>query len=293
MVKLDIVLYSNCAGRIITNMFKKHIYTNDKFTINHITNYVNLNKKLDISHIQILKNCDVFVYQPFNQDYTYSEYDISNMKKYLKPECIILKLNYYRFKGFWFESTYEPYISYNNYHFHSDIKHYGLHNSFTNFNGNKKDIIDKINNISIDKEKFFSYFREELDNFKKIDDNSDIKMYDFFINNYKRLRLFNDPFHPTNIFFYEIFRQLVFNLTGHLLVSEDTEFINLLNDSELTHWSLPILPIIRKFLDIETSEIICVFYPPENGDKKLYINIYDYYYIRLSKINFQNYLNGL
>jgi len=45
------------------------------------------------------------------------------------------------------------------------MKYYGLHNSFINFNSNKKDIIDKINSISINKEKFFTYFKGELDNF--------------------------------------------------------------------------------------------------------------------------------
>lgn len=289
---MNVVIYSNCAGNIITNMFNKHIYTKDKFIIKYIVNYEHLDKTLDLSHKQTLENCDVLMYQPFNQHYTYSEYNITNIKKYLKPSCIILKINYYRFKGFWFESEYKPYNFYNNYKF-LDMKYYGLHNSFINFVGGKQDIINKINNISIDKEKFFTYFREELNNFKKIDDNSDVKMYDYFINNYTKKHLFHDVFHPTNTFFYEIFRQLVFKLTGYELIVEDIEFISLFNDIEMTHWSLPILPSIKHFLEIETPEVICVFYAPGYANKKLYMNIYDYYYIRLSKKNFENYLKEL
>jgi hypothetical protein len=201
---MNVILYSNCAGNIITHMFNKHNFTKDKFIINYIVNYENLDKTLDRSHIQMLRNGDVFMYQPFNQNYTQSEYDISNLKKYLKQTCIILKINYYRFKGFWFESEYKPYNDYKTYKF-LDIKYYGLHNSFIGFNGVKQDIIEKINSLIIDKERFDTYFREELDNFKKLDDNSDVKMYDYFIKNYTTKHLFHDVFHPTNLFFYEMF----------------------------------------------------------------------------------------
>jgi hypothetical protein len=289
---MNIVLYSNCSGNIIKNMFDRHIYTKDKFIINYIINYENLDKILDISHIEMLKNCDFFLYQPFNQLYTHSEYDISNLKNYLKQSCIILKINFYRFKGFWFESEYKPYNSYNNYKF-LNMKYYGIHNSFINFNGSKEEIIEKINNLKINKEEFLIYFKEELNNFMKIDNNSDIKMYDYFINNYKSKHLFHDIFHPTNLFFYELFRQLVFKLTSYELIFEDMEFINLFNDIEMTHMALPILPIIKEILEIKKLDDIWIFYPPEYGDKKIYMNVYDYYYIRLSPINFQNYLDKL
>ena len=35
------------------------------------------------------------------------------------------------------------------------------------------------------------------------------------------------------------------------------------------------------------------FFAPEFADKKLYMDVYDYYYIRLSHENFQTYLNEL
>ena len=285
---INILLYSNCHGGIIKAMFEKHIYTKDKFKINYFYNYENLDKKLDLSHKSMLENSDIFIYQPFNKQHSYSEYDISALKKYLKPDCIILKINYYRFKGFWFESEYKPYNSYKNYNFAPDAKYFGIHNSFFNFYGNKEETIDRINNVYIDEEKFLKYFKEELDNFKKIDDNSDVRMYEYFINNYKNKHLFNDGFHPTNLFFYEIFRQIVFKLTGHELIIEDIEFINLFNNIELTHWSLPILPKVKKILDIKTPDIIHVFY-----ENKKCMSVYDYYYIRLSQTNFQNYLDKI
>lgn len=286
---MNIVIYSNCHGRIIKAMFEKHIYTKDKFIINYIINYENLDKNFDPSHKNMLEKCDVFMYQPFNKQHSYSEYDIYELKKYLNSKCIILKINYYRFKGFWFESEYKPYNSYNGFNFAPDIRYYGIHNSFINFNGNKEETIYKINNVNINEEIFLKYFKEELNNFKIIDDNSDVTMYEYFINNYKTKNLFHDSFHPTNLFFYEIFRQIVFKLTNYRLVIEDNDFINIFANIELTHWSLPILPKIKKILDIKTSDIVHVFY----GDNKKCMSIYDYYYIRLSHTNFKNYLNEL
>jgi len=281
---MNIVIYSNCHGEIIKAMFENHIYTKNKYKINYIVNYENLDKEMDISHKQMLENCDIFLYQPFNKIYSYSEYDINKIKNILKPYCILLRFNYYRFKGFWFESSHKPYDCYDLYKFATD-KYSGIHNSFINFNGDKTEMIEKINNIHINEDRFLEYFKEELENFELIDTNSDVKMYEYFIKNYENRTLFNDGWHPTTLFFYEIFRQLVFKLTGHELDAEDNEFVNLFDDIDLTHWSLPILPQIKKILDIKTPDTINIFY----GDKKRIMSIYDYYYIRLSEKNLETY----
>ena len=206
----NIVIFSNCAGNIIKNMFEKHSFTKDKYFIHYIANYENLDKQnIDDSHISLLNNCDIFMYQPLNQDYSTSEYDITNIKKYLHANTIILKINYYRFRGFWYNSEYKPYNKYNNYQF-VNMNYYGIHDSFINFNTtNKNDIIDKINNIQIPRDELLLFFDNELTKFKIIDDNSDVDMFEYFINNYKIKQLFHDPFHPTNLFFYEMFRQII------------------------------------------------------------------------------------
>jgi len=289
----NIVIFSNCAGNIIKNMFQKHFYTKDKYLVNHIINYENLNKdNIDNYHISLLNNCDIFIYQPLNQSYTNSEYDITKIKNYLNENTIILKINYYRFKGFWYDSDYNPYSSYKKFQF-STGKYYGIHNSFIDFNTtNINDVINKIDNIEISKDKFLLYFNNELEQFKIIDNNSDVNMYEYFINNYKNKQLFHDYFHPTNLFFYEIFRQIIFKLNNYELIYEDQYFLKLIDDIEMTHWALPILPIIKNILELKLDENIYVFYPPDYADKKLYINIYYYYFIRLSHQNFQNYLEN-
>lgn len=118
-------------------------------------------------------------------------------------------------------------------------------------------------------------------------------MYDYFLNNYKMKHLFHDPFHPTNFFFYEIFRQIIIKLYNYELKFEDHDFINLLNNIEMTHWALPLLPIVKKILEINLNEYIYVFFPPDYGDLKIFMDVYDYYYIRLSEQNFKKYLDNL
>jgi hypothetical protein len=290
----NVLIYSNCAGNIIKHLFERHNYTKDKYKINYIYNYENLHKEvLDNEHINLLNNCDIFIYQPFNKDYSESEYDITEIKKYLNNNTIIIKISFYRFRGFWYNSKYKPFNNHNNYKF-SENQFYGIHDSFKNYESeNKQDIIKKINNIDISIEELSKFFINEIIKLKNIDDNSDVDMFDYFIKNYKDKHLFHDTFHPTNIFFYEIFRQLILKLDNYELPIEDNNFMSSLNDIEMTHWASPILPIIKNILELKLDECIYIFHAPHHADKKLYMNVYDYYYIRLSHNNFQNYLNNL
>lgn len=283
----NIVIFSNCAGGIIKHIFEKHSFTKDKYSVYCIANYENLNKQnMDDTHLYALNNCDILIYQPLNKEYTESEYDIVNIKSCLKEDVVILKINYYRFRGFWYNSEYKPYNNYNNYEF-LNMHYYGIHDSFINYNTtNKREVIDKVNNIQISREELLLFFQNELAKLKKIDDNSDINMFDYFIKNYKTKHLFHDPFHPTLLFFYEMFRQIIMKLEHYELMFEDTDFIHTLNDIEMTHWALPILPIVKNILELKLEVSIYIF----PFDKKLYMDVYDYYYIRLSPENFTHYL---
>lgn len=118
-------------------------------------------------------------------------------------------------------------------------------------------------------------------------------MTDYFLRHYKTKHLFHDPFHPTNTFIYEMFRQFIFKLTNHILPDDDPEFVK--QTCEMTTWAQPILPQIIKLLDMQQDlfEYCYKFEPPKLGEKMIYINIYDYYYIRLSTNNFDKYLSKL
>lgn len=88
-------------------------------------------------------------------------------------------------------------------------------------------------------------------------------MYNFVKLNYNNNLLFFDPFHPTNIFFYEIFRQLVKQFLNHELPAKDLDFLNkpIIKGIEMTHWTIPILPLIKTILKLNYEDIIPCFHP--------------------------------
>lgn len=235
----SILFFSNCHGNIIKIMFE--YYLNQK--INYISNFLNITEDITDEHINFIKNCDIFIYQPFNNLST-SKYSPEYILPLLKDGVITIKVNYYRFHGFWPDSNYSVYNEHKLFKY-SILYNCGMHDSFKDLNlydyDNIKNKIDSIELPNYD----FSYYLEKL---KELDTNSDVKMYDYFINNYKNLHLFHDGYHPTNIFIYEIFRQLILKIKNINLKENDFDFINIFKDNELTHWAIPILPIVKNII---------------------------------------------
>ena len=128
----NILIYSNCHGGKIYEMFHLHKETSN-FTVRFISNYEELqNQRVSPLHLEWLRECDYFIYQPFNKTFSDSEYDIQQIQHYLKPSCNVFRINYYRFKGFYFESNYKPFSQHGIYKFLGERDDFGLHNSFEN-----------------------------------------------------------------------------------------------------------------------------------------------------------------
>lgn len=285
---MNILIFSNCAGNIIKKMFQTHPFTKNSVKVNYIANYENIvNESISKKHKEIITSCDIFIYQPFNKHFDNTEYDIKNVKKLLKKNVVIYRINYYRFRGFWYNSEYKPYHSYKNYNF-LNMDYYGIPNFFVGKNNLEFDDVKKlINNFELNETDFNIFFNNCINNLEVIDKNSDVDMLTFFLNNYRKKKLFHDPFHPTNIFFYEIFRQIVSKIFEYELPIDDELFIMNLNNIEMVHWALPILPQIRKTLNLSYEKKIgCGF-----GSKgvKMYLDIYQYIFIRLNINNFKSF----
>ena len=58
----------------------------------------------------------------------------------------------------------------------------------------------------------------------------------------------------------------------------------------MTHWTIPILPLIKKILNLNYDVLIPCFHP-QIHPKGLYMNTYDNYYVRLLPTNFKEYLD--
>jgi len=280
--KKIIVFYSNCAGKILKYMFDNHAFTKDKFESYHIINY----EKLEFNSIssddqKLLKKCDYFIYQPFNKSHEDSEYDIPTIKKQLTSTCKIIRVNYYRFRGFWYQCHYQPFREHARYKFDGQPKYFGLHKEMKYYKGNKEkycEIKTYVKNIIIPEEPFKNFFIKELQKFKNLDEYSDVKMYSFFISNLQKYPMFYDTFHPTNYFFYEIIRQLIAIIFNeNILPEKDDFFVEKCNQScELTNWTIPILPIIIKYLNLECyKKFQYPIFNSNSGPQKHYMNVYD------------------
>ena len=298
-----ILIYANCQGYLLSKFFESYNkLCNNNFIIHYFSNYTNIETNEINKFNNILRNCDVFIYQ-HNKGNTNIKYDIN----LLKDTCIQIKIVWWIFNGFWIDSTYNPYkqIIYNNIKYKflesewSDtiLQLYGIHNSFINFYGNYNEIKNKLDNLHIHKDNIIKFFHDQCDKFKKIDTNSDIPMYDYFIQNYKNKELFHCPIHPTNNFFYELFKKVILYLKNYN-ISLDLELIHKLNLNNLLEHSLisytrPILPIVKDVLNINYGSNNNNFriFKSYLIDITLNLNIYQYYFIRLSPVHFKIFMD--
>ncbi len=280
---MNIVMYLNCAGRVLSRMFE--ICDQIKCNVCYVVNYEKLVNAviMEPDDIKTLREANVFIYQPFNKNHDHSEWDNKNIIKYLPQSCKIIRVNYYRFHGFWYESSHKPFIECQKYKFNQFI---GLHDSFTGFKGEKEEIKEKIDLIELNEPQFLKFFNNKLKEFKNIDDNSDVNMYEFFLSNYRTKHLFHDPYHPTLIFFYEIFRQLIKTIFDINLRDNDQFFLDKMGDIDLNIRAVPILPCIKRILSMSLPEKILIL-----GPNAREVDIYTYYHIRLSEDNFKLFMN--
>lgn len=283
-----ILIYSNCHGGKISHMLQKHEKTS-MFTVSYISNFEELKKeRISPEHLSLVQECDYFIYQPFNKTFSDSEYDVEQIKACLKPSCVVFRINYYRFKGFYYQSHYKPFTQHGIYKFLGDREDFGLHNSFEHITTtDKQEIKTLLDTMEIREDYFQEYFQRELERFHMLDTKSDVQMYSFFLKHYQTKKLFQDCFHPTNFFFYEIFRQTVLSLFDIVLPEEDDEFIRPFG--EMITWSQPILPKIQHLLGMNIPSPFQLF-DGCFGEKTVWLDVYDYYYIRLSHDNFDTFL---
>jgi hypothetical protein len=146
---------------------------------------------------------------------------INNIKNYenLKPEtlkskvnqdCNVIIIEYIRFNGFYPLNS--IYSSINSLDIYDD--------SYINSN-NYEDFI----NYKIDDSQIINNFNKSLEKLKILDENSDIKFYNFFVLNYKNNCLFRDTNHLSHIFI----KHIVINLLIKMKIYIDIDYINNLN----------------------------------------------------------------
>lgn len=284
----DIVIFSCCQAIPLIKMLEKHPLVPKDFVVTHIQAHEAVkNKEISDEDREKIKNCDIFIYQPLQTQFD-SEYLYEHVSKILKPEVRQIVLPMYRFKGFWPDLLPGPYKQFKEYTFDEVNEFGGLHESFRFYVSTSRDSIKKkLDSIDYDHQYYDSFYSEKMQELKLSCDMADeLNMWDFIEDKIKHTHLFHDYLHPTNIFFYELFRRLVRAVWEVELAEEDEEFLKKCEEHDLTQWAQPIIPSIKKRLDMTTPDIIPVFV----GDQKMYMDVYDYYYIRILPDNFINFL---
>ena len=168
----------------------------------------------------------------------YKEYTIENIKKHTKPECLIIKIPYIRFDGFWLESEYITLKK-----FKSDTV-----KDFPNIRIDTLD--DYLDNTPSDSKLVEEHFNNCIIKLKKIQENSDILFVDFIIENYKLYPLFKDSNHPTILLLNYISQQLVSILCDKYQL-KNTFIFSIKRDIKLSGHFKPITNSMKKILGIE------------------------------------------
>jgi hypothetical protein len=187
---MNVFIFSNCQAGVIVPFFPKTFHVVQYHNFNFIFKTV-----LDPIFEGYLRSCDYFIYQPLSD--VYPVYSTENLKKYLKPGCKTISFPYI------FNDAFTPVYKTPKH----DIAINGEYSTTDTYNIiykniepiltlkreknlNLKQILDLYDNNEID----FNY-QQRFDTTIKIlqekEQQTDIKVSEFILNNYKQHKLFN------------------------------------------------------------------------------------------------------
>lgn len=193
--KMKILIFANCHG----SLYKDALNQADKdgrLDVEHVISYENINKYDEVK--SKFSQCDILIIQPVAN---YNEFKLDSLKKILKPNCVVIRVPFVRFDGFW------------------DVKDVRVLKKFTQpavmFFPNIRhlnEVGDYLRGSNCSELDIKRRFDSAIAEFKSLEKQGDVKFIDFFMKNYKSLPLFRDSYHPTKIF-YEFLSHQIVNLT--------------------------------------------------------------------------------
>ena len=205
---INLVFYTNCQYLGLDYFIKKHI---NKIETKHIENYSIIKNKNKIP-FDILKQADIFIYQPIDKKHGIYSTDISvenNIMSYLSPNCKIISFPYIYNSSLWIlipPAHIDGYI------------------------GNYADMDKYINREPIEKLKVKGYsldevlqmyskglidfdyenrFTKSIEILKKKEEVCDVKVAAFIEKNIRKHKLFFTQNHPTTCVFIHCVNQIL------------------------------------------------------------------------------------
>lgn len=172
------VILFNCHGKQIDLQLSQCKEFYNIYKVSHIEllyylpNGTFVKDYYDDNDLELLKNADLLIIQSMREDRSYLNFD--NVIKLIKKNCITIKIPHYSSSIYWFFND-----SYNK---------------------------DNIENIKKE------FIKNQFEHIKNLDLLSDIKIYDFFINNYKSKQLFFGRWYPTYFIFNHFAQQILYKL---------------------------------------------------------------------------------
>lgn len=207
----EIMKYLNCNKTFINDFNLKFIELNS-YVIKNLKSANNT--KLDNKHIMLLSNCDILILQVIEKDRGFL--NNNEVIKFCKSDCKVIKIPHYRNSIYTYkciENKIDKYDllgqhgeKYSSWNLPKKIK------DLNNINETKKIIqneIEVMNNFKYDEDEMFKSMNYKINEFEKIDKLSDIKMLDYFKNNFRKYRLFQGRSYPSSIFFFKLTNRIL------------------------------------------------------------------------------------
>jgi len=232
----NLLILMNCLGEEIENYFKHIPEINKDYNIKYIKTHENLTNRTILDDIKL---SDIII---TNNIKDYPLLTVKNIKKQKKSDCIVCVIEFIRFAGYFYFPYRRDHINFLYvYDKSTDSKDF---NSFINCYISDVDI--KLN------------YKNCLLKLKLLDQESDIKFYDFFINWHKKILLFRDNWHLTHDFIKYIIKQILLFLNIQTVISIDELTLEYTYGHKFR--VKPILNCIKNTLGLEfNTDIVNIF----------------------------------
>lgn len=230
--QLNMVVFTNCHGERYIEMFKRDTNIDTMFNINYIVSYQQLD---NFQHLKNdFENADVLI---INRIKSYNDFTIQNLKQILKKDVLLIIIPFVRFEGYWIPEQYKrlQYIGDNAVSF------------FPNININQ---VDEYLKTNYDKTKYLNYYNQCLLKLKQIETESDIKFYDFFIENNTKYPMFRDNYHPTLNMLEHVGSEIMKKIDKKFNVNYNNNFKLIKETKEYGHYK-PIVDCVKNILGIQ------------------------------------------
>lgn len=230
--KKILLIFSNCQGNYYKRILENFTNINDFVDIKYLISYENLNRFKECK--SFFETCDILLINPIEN---HQDFLLENIKKYTKSSCVIIRLPFIRFNGFWLPEKYSLLKK-----FHSSIA--------TNIpNISIFSVDDYLSGLGLDKDLVERHFNESIKKLQKIEDCCDIKFVEFFLQNYKRYALFKDEWHPTNYFYDYIAYEIIEIIKGYIPINNNF-LVTYSNKKNFGHYS-PINDKMKEIMGLE------------------------------------------